>query len=87
MMKQELDSRFAEIKTIAMMEMREKMGAVELVNWWKNFIGNIPPNATFKDLDQEVQGLLLKWEEALRKDSQYAYSRAFWTPIPRETGQ
>jgi hypothetical protein len=67
--KQELNSRLVEVKTVAMMEMREKMGAVELVNWWKNFIGNIPPNATFKDLDQDTQGLLLNWEEVLRRDA------------------
>ena len=66
-MKLELENRFSEVKTIAMMEMRERMGAVELVNWWKNFIGNIPPNATFNDLDRDTPRLLLKWEEILYK--------------------
>jgi len=66
-MKEELENRFGEVKTIAMLEMRERMGAVELVNWWKYFIGNIPSNATFNDLDRDTQRLLLKWEKTLYK--------------------
>ncbi len=66
----ELKNRFAKVKPIAMMEMRERMGAVELVNWWKNFIAKIRPNTTFEDLDKETQELLLKWEKLLRKADQ-----------------
>ena len=65
----ELLRRVKRVKNVAMMEMREKMGPVELVNWWKYFIGNIPPDATFESLDTEVRDKLLKWEEALQRDS------------------
>jgi DNA invertase Pin-like site-specific DNA recombinase len=61
----ELKSRFGKVKTIAMMEMRMRMGAVELVNWWKNLTEGIATNTTFEDLDQETQALLLKWEAML----------------------
>lgn len=67
MLQSELRNRLVKVKTIAMLEMRERMGAVELVNWWKNFIGKIPLNATFEDLDQDTQQLLLKWETKLSK--------------------
>jgi len=63
--------RLGKVKTVAMMEMRERMGAVELVNWWANFIREIPQKATFKDLNQDTQSLLLKWEERLLKDNNH----------------
>ena len=44
-----------------------KDDALELVNWWNNFIGTTPKEGTFSDLDQDPQRLLLKWEEALHK--------------------
>lgn len=68
-MQSEMMTRFGKVKTIAMMEMRERMGAVELVNWWKNFINDIPQNASFADLSQETQALLLKWEKGLHNSS------------------
>lgn len=66
-----LKNRFAKVKIIAMMEMRERMGSVELVNWWKNFIREIPQNATFEDLNQDTQALLLKWEEGLHNANEH----------------
>jgi hypothetical protein len=68
MIQHELKNRFGKVKNLAMMEMRMRMGAVELVNWWTDLIGKIPKNATFNDLDQDTQQLLLKWEEAHHKD-------------------
>lgn len=65
-----LYSRINKLKTIAMMEIHSKMGIVELLNYWNEFLSTIPKDATFEDLDRATQNKIRKWETMLelRKD-------------------
>lgn len=50
------------------MEQREKMGPVELVNWWTSFRKNTREMEKFDELDGDVRAQILKWESNPYKD-------------------
>lgn len=66
----ELDRRLTRLKMAALQNMREQTGPCHLAAWWQNFINNIPQDAAFDDLDQDIQQLILVWEEKLSDESE-----------------
>jgi hypothetical protein len=50
------------IKTTALMRAREHMSSVELIHWWERFVQKTKKARKFKELDQEMQAQILKWE-------------------------
>lgn len=58
----DLQQRIDRLKTTAMMKARERMGPVELVNWWATFQENVLKKGDFEDLDEKIQAQILEWE-------------------------
>jgi hypothetical protein len=58
----DLQQRIDRLKTTAMMKARERMGPVELVNWWATFQKNVLKKDKFEDLDEKIQAQILEWE-------------------------
>ena len=58
----DLQQRIDRLKTTAMMKARERMGPVELVNWWATFQKNVLKKDKFEDLDEKIQTQILEWE-------------------------
>lgn len=54
--------RIGRLKTTAIMKARERMGPVELVNWWATFLENVLKKDKFEDLDEKIQAQILEWE-------------------------
>lgn len=61
-MQTDLQQRVDNIKTTAIYKAREKMGPIELLNWWTSFRKNISETKRFEDLDKKVQAQILEWE-------------------------
>ena len=61
-MQTDLQVRIDHLKTTAMMKARERMGAVELVNWWETFRKNTRDIHNFDELDEDVKAQILEWE-------------------------
>lgn len=57
-----LQKRIDALKTTALMGKREKMGPVELINWWGSFRTTARGVKIFEDLDSDVRAQILKWE-------------------------
>ncbi|WP_163339089.1 hypothetical protein [Desulfopila sp. IMCC35008] len=58
----DLQQRIDRLKTTAMMKARERMGPVELVNWWTTFRQNVLKKEKFEELDEKIQAQILEWE-------------------------
>ena len=58
----DLQQRIDRLKTTALMKARERMGPVELVNWWSTFRKHVLKKAKFEDLDEKTQAQILEWE-------------------------
>ena len=58
----DLQQRIDRLKTTAMMKARERMGPVELVNWWATFQKNVLKKDKFEDLDEKIKAQILAWE-------------------------
>lgn len=61
-LQQDLEQRIDRLKTTAMMQAREQMGPVELVNWWKNFRQEVLRKERFEDLEDDIKVQILEWE-------------------------
>jgi hypothetical protein len=58
----DLQQRIDRLKTTAMMKARERMGPVELVNWWTTFRQNVLKKEKFEELDEKTQAQIVEWE-------------------------
>lgn len=58
----DLQQRVDRLKTTALLQARESMGPVELVNWWTKFRQTVLKSEKFEDLDEEIQAQVLEWE-------------------------
>lgn len=69
-MKSELRQRIEKLKVPILLRMRDVKGPCELVSWWERFLTSIPADASFEDLDQRQQNLIISWEKDISEQKQ-----------------